>query len=141
MGQTPDDVPPQSPPPQRPPVVFRYTRAQAIADAVLVDLTAWAREVGFVFPVACTAAVWHGCVVPPDALRGQGQSERGRGHDLVWMLRCAIQRGTSGGDQLAFDVLFLMSPDETAKTVRLKAVCGPGDSAEPVITVMLPDED
>jgi len=25
--------------------------------------------------------------------------------------------------------------------VRLKAVCGPGDEGEPVITVMLPDED
>jgi uncharacterized protein DUF6573 len=25
--------------------------------------------------------------------------------------------------------------------VQLKALCGPGDNAEPVITVMLPDED
>jgi hypothetical protein len=25
--------------------------------------------------------------------------------------------------------------------VRLKAVCGPGDNAEPVVTVMMPDED
>jgi hypothetical protein len=25
--------------------------------------------------------------------------------------------------------------------VRLKAMCGPGDQAEPVITGMLPDED
>jgi hypothetical protein len=27
------------------------------------------------------------------------------------------------------------------ETVQLKAVCGPGDNAEPVITIMLPDED
>jgi hypothetical protein len=25
--------------------------------------------------------------------------------------------------------------------VRLKAVCGPGDQGEPVITVMMPNED
>ena len=25
--------------------------------------------------------------------------------------------------------------------VELKAVCGPGDKGEPVVTIMLPDED
>jgi len=25
--------------------------------------------------------------------------------------------------------------------VQLKAICGPGDSGEPVITIMLPEED
>ena len=29
----------------------------------------------------------------------------------------------------------------TPPLVRLKAVCGPGDQSEPVVTVMLPDED
>jgi hypothetical protein len=28
-----------------------------------------------------------------------------------------------------------------APLVRLKALCGPGDQGEPVVTVMLPDED
>jgi hypothetical protein len=27
------------------------------------------------------------------------------------------------------------------ETVTLKAICGPGDTAEPVITIMLPEED
>ena len=27
------------------------------------------------------------------------------------------------------------------ETVQLKAVCGPGDTPEPCITIMLPDED
>jgi hypothetical protein len=31
--------------------------------------------------------------------------------------------------------------DRTPPLVRLKAVCGTGDHAEPVITVMLPGED
>ena len=29
---------------------------------------------------------------------------------------------------------------DTPPLVRLKAVCGPGDHGEPVVTVMLPDE-
>jgi hypothetical protein len=31
--------------------------------------------------------------------------------------------------------------ERTPPLVRLKAVCGPGDEGEPVITVMMPDED
>ena len=31
--------------------------------------------------------------------------------------------------------------DRTPPLVRLKALCGPGDQGEPVITVLLPEED
>jgi len=31
--------------------------------------------------------------------------------------------------------------DRTPPLVRLKALCGPGDQSEPVITIMLPVED
>jgi hypothetical protein len=31
--------------------------------------------------------------------------------------------------------------ERTPALVRLKAVCGPGDRGEPVITIMLPEED
>ncbi len=68
-------------------VIFRYTREQAIADGVLLDLTEWARETGFTVPVACTAAVWNDYIVPPQEMYQFGQSERGRAHDLLWMVR------------------------------------------------------
>lgn len=122
------------------PVVFRYTRAQAIEDGVLVDLSEWAKETGFVIPVACTSALWHGYLVPPEKTRALGQSERGRTHDLLWMLLNAIRRAEKGGAELHFKVSFLMSPNRQ-EIVRLKAHCGPGDEAEPVLTIMLPDED
>ena len=121
------------------PVIFSYTRARAIEDGVLVDLTEWAAETGFTIPVACTAAVWHGCIAPPEGTRELGQSERGRAHDVLWMLYNAI-RTSPAGDQLHFDVIFLQRPGRH-ETVRFKAVCGPGDTAEPVLTVMLPNED
>jgi hypothetical protein len=38
-------------------VIFSYTRAQAIADRVLIDVTPTALEAGFRFPVAMTAAL------------------------------------------------------------------------------------
>jgi hypothetical protein len=125
------------------PVIFSYTRAQAIEDGVLVNLTEWAKETGFRIPVACTSAVWHEYIVPPEGTRSLGQSERGRAHDLLWMLYNAIRASKrSGGtdDRLLYKVIFLQA-SHRQETVRLKAICGPGDNAEPVLTVMLPTED
>ena len=121
-------------------VIYAYTRAQAIEDGVLVDLTEWASETGFSVPVTCTMTIWDKYVVPPDRTRECGQSERGRAHDLLWMLLNAIRRGGGAQDQVQFEVIFLMA-SERHETARLKAVCGPGDQGELVITIMLPHED
>lgn len=121
-------------------VIYRYTRAQAIDDGVLVDLTPWASETGFVIPVACTCAVWQEYIVPPQKTRCLGQSERGRAHDLLWMLFNAIRRQSQGQQQILFKVIFLQSRGRR-QTVQFKAICGPGDSGEPVITILLPHED
>jgi len=122
------------------PVIYRYTRRQAIEDGVLVDLTEWSKETGFSIPVACTAAVWNQYVTPPEDTTELGQSERGRAHDLLWMLYVAIRRNSSGDDRLNYEVIFLNKLQEQ-ETVTLKAICGPGDDGEAVITVMLPNED
>ena len=121
------------------PVIFSYTRQQAIEDGVLVDLTSWASEAGFKVPVACTSAVWNQYIVPPEGTKQLGQSERGRGHDVLWMLFCAIRR-SRGGDRLLYKVIFLQAPNRQ-ETVELKSICGPGDDGEPTITIMLPTED
>ena len=119
------------------PVIYQYTRKQAIEDGVLVDLSEWAAEDGFVIPVACTTVVWHDWIVPPQGVQGLGQSERGRVHDVLWMLLCAIRRGNRSTDQLLFQVIFLQAPGKQ-ETVQLKAIIGPGDEGEPVMTIMLP---
>lgn len=123
------------------PVIFSYTRAQAIEDGVLVDLTEWSKETGFKVPVACTAAVWQACIVPPRGTEALGQSERGRAHDLLWMLFAAIKASRdSQRDHILYRVLFLQAPEKTEE-VTLKAHFGPGDDGQPVVTIMMPDED
>ena len=123
------------------PVIFSYTRAQAIDNGVLVDLTEWAGETGFKIPVACTATVWQRYIVPPEATQGLGQSERGRAHDLLWMLFNAIRGAANRNpDRLLYKVIFQQAPHKQER-VTLKAICGPGDHGEPVMTVMLPNED
>lgn len=133
------------------PVIFSYTRKQAIEDGVLVDLTEWAKETGFRIPVACTSALWQGYIVPPAGTRELGQSERGRAHDLLWLLFVAIKRrashkkaerngNTATNDRLLYEVAFLQAPHRH-ETITLKSICGPGDDGEPVVTIMKRDED
>ena len=52
-------------------LIHRYTRKQAIEDAVLVDVTPTAREAGFRLPVALTRAVWEHYVRVPGASKGR----------------------------------------------------------------------
>jgi hypothetical protein len=120
-------------------VIFAYTRAQAIADGVLVDVSKLAREAGFKIPVAVTAGVWAECVAVP--LGVTGQDETGRLWDVLNMLRHAI--ATNGeGDRVDFAVHVRKDNKESKPPlVPLYAVCGPGDDAEPVITVMTIGED
>ena len=124
---------------ESPVVIATYTRAQAIEDGVLVDVTETAREAGIKYPTAITAAVWAKYVEVPQGV--EAQDEDGRLWDVVWMLRHAIS-GTSGqeADRLSFR-LFVRNDNKSPQPVTLKAVCGPGDDPETVITVMLPDED
>ena len=122
-------------------VIYAYTREQAIADGVLIDVSKMTKEAGVKFPVAVTSAVWHEYIVPDEELKGYGQSEDGRLWDTLWMFRYSAIKHSS--DTMLFDLYFLMNEDRKPeqKLVTLKAVCGPGDKGEPVITIMKPDED
>ena len=120
------------------PVIYSYTRAQAIEDGVLVDVSEMGREAGIRYPVAITSTVWNGYIVPDPRGRRNGQSEAGRLWDTLWLLRCHAQRAR--GRQFYFQVWYIMKA-KLHRQVTLKAVCGPDDNGEPVITIMLPEED
>jgi hypothetical protein len=120
-------------------LIFTYTRRQAIADGVLIDVSEIAREAGFVIPVAVTCGVWAECIRVPEGLRGQ--DETGRLWDVLMTLGFAIHK-RGDGDRVHFAVHVRTHDTEgTPPLVPLYALCGPGDDAEPVITVMLPHED
>ena len=120
-------------------LIYRYTRAQAVEDGVLIDVSAVAREAGITYPVALTRAAWERCVTVPPGV--DCQDESGRLWDVLWLLRLAVGR-SDGGREVRFGVHVRDDNSEgTPPLVRLKAVCGPGDQGEPVITVMMPDED
>lgn len=117
-------------------VIHSYTRTEALADGTLIDASIVAREAGVKIPVALTRAVWDAYVKVPAGV--EAQDESGRLWDVLWMLRCSIAR--TQGDTCHY-TLFVRNDNRRPKAVRLKAVCHGGDQAEPVITVMMPNED
>jgi hypothetical protein len=125
-------------------VIHTYSRADAIGDGVLVDVTEEAREAGLVFPVAVTRTVWEGYVTPSLHDKEKwGQDLVGRLWDTLWMLRMAVKGGQgeyrADSGELRFEVYYRLQGH--ARRIPLKAVFGLGDDGSPVITVMLPDED
>jgi hypothetical protein len=135
------------------PVIHAYTRAQAIEDGSLIDVTDTAREAGFRWPVALTASAWVECVAwseQDEARKPEytGQSEAGRLWDVLWMAFTAIraakrEAGSSSDHRLAFTFLRIPTAGRGLRPRRtvLHLVTGPGDSGEPVVTIMCPDED
>lgn len=132
--------------------ISTYSRSQAIEDGVLIDLmqpetVALVLEAGFRYPVAMTAAAFADAVWPIDDeagdawLKSKCQDLQGRLWDVLNMLRFAIRTKASRGSVLYFPVSVMHWPSKRRRNIKLKSVCGPGDDAQPAITIMLPDED
>ena len=121
-------------------LVYAYTRAQAVADGVQVEVSKVAAEAGIRFPVFLTRTVYDSFVTVPKGVAGQ--DEAGRLWDIVWMLRFAIRKARPGANRLPF-ALYVRNDHRKARLVKLIATCGPLDidDPQPAITVMLPDED
>ena len=121
-------------------VIYSYTRAQAVADGVQVEVTSIAREAGIRFPVFLTRTVFETYVAVPPGV--SGQNEAGRLWDIIWMLRFAIGNAASGRSRLSF-ALYVRNDKRAPQLVKLIAVCGALDAndPQPAITVMIPDED
>jgi len=132
-------------------VISVYTRAQAVDDGMLHDVSELAKEAGFKFPVAITERL--ALTLEPSS-EAAGQDFTGRLWDVLWMLHLNI-KGTlepvkqypyGGGTCLHF-TLDIIDGDEPKRfgpdpwRVELKAICGPGDNMEPVLTIMHIDED
>jgi hypothetical protein len=121
-------------------VIYAYTRKQAIADGVHVDISRTATAAGIRFPVFITRTAFDAYVtVPPNV---SGQDEAGRLWDVVWMLRFAIRKAAQGHSRLPF-ALYVRNDNRAPRLVKLVAMCGSldMDAPEPAITVMMPDED
>lgn len=112
--------------------IFRYTRANAIADGVLVDLSQVTTvKAHWKFPFACTDTVF---ALMARAIEEHGNDLAGIMHDISLMAKAEIRNG-SRVDVIHFKIFIGL------KLHDLKLHIGPGDTSEPVMTLMLPHED
>ena len=114
-------------------VICCYTRAQALADGVLVDVSERARCHGIKYPTACTAGVLAliEAIEDPHPTLRQVQVLGRTDAVLVSMLSAIRRGGVRGTDRVTFEAL----------GAALWAQCGPGDTDAPVITIMREGED
>ena len=126
-------------------VISVYTRAQALADGVLIDAGTMAREAGFRWPVAITAGAWADCVAwdEADSVRQTHQDQSGRLWDVLFMAACAARANVTGSSELLFELYRVPRVGRATESelTKLKLVVGPGDDCEPVMTILLPNED
>jgi hypothetical protein len=113
-------------------VIFSYSRADAIRDRVLIDVSSRAKSLGYRIPVALTAGLHEALTAGAN-----DEAEISARLDLLLItLHDSIVRNSGAGDRLDFTV-------KTPSLAPLSAwaLCGPGDTPDPVLTVMLPHED
>ena len=115
-----------------------HTRAQALADEALIDVTAAGKEVGFKLPVAISEAL-HNRLTPTKAEADLGQDYDGRLWDVLWLAAFTNQLADRGTEVVTFTIV---QQEVEAKSgqlhkvdLRLRAVCNPGDEGKPVVTI------
>jgi hypothetical protein len=122
-------------------LIHSHSRATMLEDGDLVELDPkLCREAGFVHPIAVTRAVYAKVIAMTPAAKRACNDVEGRTWDVLTMARHGLRRVSGGSSVAPFQVLAVV--DRVRPTlVGLKIVCGPGDDAEPVLTILLPNED
>ena len=123
--------------------IHTYTRAQAIADGVLVDVTEWASADrgflgGFEVPVALTGPLWAAIEAIPAS--ATGADVRGRAHDVLWMASLACRRRGDVPRDARHFVVILPSRGTRKRNRVLRVESGPGDAGEQVLTIGFPED-
>lgn len=116
------------------PVIYSYTRKQAIEDGML-------HPVSELWPDACKIFKYPVCISESLMCIIEGNNTEAWLRDLCWMAAKFPVKELSECKRL-FRVTLPRTHGTTAtKTYELLSVCGPGDDAEPVITICFPHED
>ena len=119
--------------------IFQFSRFDALQQGVLFDLSSnFPDECRlYRYHVACTSAVWS-LVEQATADRKHCNSAAGVVWDILYMSQHGI---VARPDEQTVIFQVIITGTGRCSTHTMKAVCGPGDNMEPVITIMLPEED
>lgn len=120
------------------------TRAEAIENGDLVDVTAAAMETGLRVPVAMTANAYSSAIAwsEQDSRRQLYQRPEDRLTEVIEMAAIRAQEQPNR-HRILFNVRLVPRDGVAArpKALLLKLVAGQGDAGEPVATILLPNEN
>jgi hypothetical protein len=119
------------------PVIYKYTRAQAIEDGALVDLSQiTVCKEHYKYPIAVTSEVWG---IIDRAVRNKKHCNDYNGvlHDVLFMSR-TYNKKIDESTRL-FKVKITGAGRQSV--FEFKMVCGPNDDMTPCMTIMMPYED
>ncbi len=115
-------------------VISTYSRREAIEDGYLFEVPIKTlNEAGIKFHTCISAGI--NAIIEDAIKKSEGMNDfEGIVWDILTMLKYGIQR-SSDPQRVNFIVKIWQ------RNISMYAVCGGGDSGEPVITIMLPNED
>ena len=121
--------------------IYCYSRRDALADGIHIDVSKTAAEAGIRFPVFITRTIYERFVAVPEGV--QCQDEAGRLWDILWMCRHGIANAPEGQNPVTFELYVRNSNDQPAQLVSLIAECGAMDfdDPKPAITIYLPEDN
>ncbi len=117
--------------------IFTYTREEAINDGVLIDLNKFIpiKESGYKYPVCCTFAVW---AIIDKAVENKKYCNDFEG--IIWDILSMSKHGREISPSTNLFTVFIAGAGNK-RNFTFKIICHPGDKSEPVLTILLPDED
>ena len=119
--------------------IHTYSRAQAIEDGVLIDVTKQAKDIGIRFPTALTAGVWAEAVAAPIGSELANDIwEISRVNELLEMAMMELETLSTKCVRFVYHVAITL---DDSKRIEFRATVSLGDDGRHVLTVMLPHED
>lgn len=119
------------------PLIGSYSRARAIDDGVLHDVTTAAREHGILLPTAIAAHAWTAAVAWPDRDTAS-EYEASRVWSVLVYASNALRHAKRLGREGMQEFTFVPAPDlddADDVPVTLGIEVGPGDAGDPVLTI------
>ncbi|MDK2915466.1 MAG: hypothetical protein PWR25_23 [Euryarchaeota archaeon] len=128
-SRTPEDVWGLADPEQQ-----RKTRQDAIDDGDLIEITRMGRDLGITYPLAVSARAAQSMVPFPN-IPQETVTEN------LWDTLHAFRAKALTTTEEEFEFQVSLYQNGLVPTLTFKAAVSPGDDGEPVITIMLPDEN
>ncbi|MYF37522.1 MAG: hypothetical protein F4219_01940 [Gammaproteobacteria bacterium] len=121
---------------------YTGSRAQALADGAIIDVSDLGRQVGFKWPVALTKATFEDAVLwtEEDSEKQVPQNQKSRLFSVVGACADYVRSRGPQADRMRFRINRIPRDGESrgAKQRLLQVVAHPGDDGEPVLTIRIP---